>query len=73
MHVRFHAFFSASICRMQCYTLPLNVKKDVFEALSKSGVPYATAKSSPAAYRTLSTVFPLLYICAIYFFVFKKG
>ncbi|CAN0276861.1 unnamed protein product [Ascophyllum nodosum] len=57
----------------QCYTLPLNVKKDVFEALSKSGVPYATAKSSPAAYRTLSTVFPLLYICAIYFFVFKKG
>lgn len=58
---------------MQCYTMPLSVSKEVFKALSKSGVPYAAVKASPAAYRTLATLFPLVYLGAIYYFIFKKG
>lgn len=58
---------------LQCYTQPLRVSKEVFKALSKSGIPFYAAKGPPVAARMLSSMIPILYICAIYFFVFKKG
>lgn len=56
-----------------CYTQPLRVSKEVFKAMTKSGIAFSASKAPPAAARTLSGIFPVLYILAIYFFVFKKG
>lgn len=49
--------------------MPLRVSKEVFKALSTSGIPFSAAKSPPG----LSAIFPVLYLFAIYFFVIKRG
>lgn len=56
-------------CLEKCYTLPLRVSKEVFKALSTSGIPFSATKSPPG----LSAIIPVLYLFAIYFFVINKG
>lgn len=53
----------------QCYTVPLRVSKEVFKALTTSGIPFSAVKSPPG----LSAIFPVAYLCAIYYFIIKRG
>ncbi|CAM9746709.1 unnamed protein product [Pylaiella littoralis] len=53
----------------ECYTIPLRVSKEVFKALSTSGIPFMAVKSPPG----LSSIFPVAYLFAVYFFVIKRG
>ncbi|CAM9901737.1 unnamed protein product, partial [Hapterophycus canaliculatus] len=53
----------------ECYTLPLRVSKEIFKALSDSGIPFMATKTPPG----LSAIFPVAYLFAIYFFVIKRG
>lgn len=57
----------------QYYTQSLYVTKEVFKALTKSGVAFSAVNPSPAGTRLLASFMPILYVCALYYFVFKKG